>query len=228
MTTFPVSSANPDLVQRVAANLALVRARIASTGRDPASIRIVAVTKTFGIDAVAAAARNGLTDIGENFVGELCSKRALSHATLTWHFLGAVQSNKIARIVECADVICAVSREKEFERIASHAPTQRCYVQVNYTGLAARHGAPERDVEHLVARGRALGLDVAGLMTVAPIDPDGARRAFRAMGSLGDDLGLAERSMGMSDDLELACELGTTEVRLGRALLGARDVGRGL
>ena len=71
-------------------------------------------------------------------------------------------------------------------------------------------------------RGRALDLDVRGLMTVAPNDPEGARRAFRSLGALADDLGLAERSMGMSDDLEVACEYGTSEVRIGRALFGAR------
>ena len=75
----------------------------------------------------------------------------------------------------------------------------------------------------LVARGRVLGLNVRGLMTVAPNDRDGARQAFRSLGALADDLGLVERSMGMSDDLELACEFGTSEVRIGRALFGERD-----
>jgi pyridoxal phosphate enzyme (YggS family) len=223
MTTFPASSANDELVQRVAHNLAVVRARITSTGRDLASVRIVAVTKTFGVDAVRAAVSNGLTNLGENYVDELCQKRTSSDdETVTWYYLGAVQSNKVRRVVECADVICSVSRLKELERIATYAPSRPLYVQVDYTGAAERNGAAEGDVAILVERGRALGLDVRGLMTVAPNDPEGTRRAFRSLGALADDLGLAERSMGMSDDLEVACEYGTSEVRIGRALFGAR------
>src|SRR5271170_6116022 len=222
MTTSPVSSAN-ELVGRVAHNLAAVRARIVGTGRDPATVRIVAVTKTFGVDAVRAAVANGLTDLGENYVDELCAKRSESDdATITWYYLGAVQSNKIQKVVACADVICSVSRLKEIERLATHEPSRRLYVQVDYTGSPERNGASEGDVAALVARARALGLDVRGLMTVAPNDLDGARRAFRSLGALADDLGLVERSMGMSDDLEVACEYGTSEVRIGRALFGVR------
>jgi uncharacterized pyridoxal phosphate-containing UPF0001 family protein len=223
MTTSPASFANPDLVARVAANLADVQRRITSSGRDLASVRVVAVTKTFGADAVVAAAMNGLTHVGENYVDELCAKReASTDVSLTWHFLGAVQSNKIKRIVACADVVCGVTRAKEFERLATLAPERRCYVEVDFTNEASRHGVPERDVAALVARGRALGVNVQGLMTVAPRDARDARRAFGAIDTLCNDLGLVERSMGMSDDLELACELGTTEVRIGRALFGAR------
>jgi hypothetical protein len=222
MTTFPASSAN-ELVQRVGHNLADVRARITATGRDLASVRIVAVTKTFGVDAVRAAVSNGLTNLGENYVDELCQKRTQSDdATITWYYLGAMQSNKVRRVVECADVICTVSRLKEIERVARYGATRRLYVQVDYTGAPARNGAVESDVANLVERGRALDLDVRGLMTVAPNDPEGARRAFRSLGALADDLGLVERSMGMSDDLEVACEYGTSEVRIGRALFGAR------
>ena len=137
MTTFPASSANPELVARVAENLAALRARIAVTGRDPASIRVVAVTKTFGFDAVRAAAANGLDHLGENYVDELESKFAQSRdLELAWHFLGPLQSNKIARVASCASVLCTVSRSKELEKIASgpHRPT--LYVQVDYTGAA--------------------------------------------------------------------------------------------
>jgi hypothetical protein len=222
MTTSPASSAE-ELAQRVADNLASVRARIVAAGRDAASVRVVAVTKTFGIDAVRAALANGLWDLGENYVDELCDKRGLSgDASITWHYLGALQSNKVRKIVDCADVIASVSRQKELERIASMQSARRLYVQVDYTGAPQRNGALEGDVAALVERGRALGLDVCGLMTVAPPDPEGARHAFRSLRTLADDLGLAECSMGMSDDLEMACEFGTSEVRIGRALFGAR------
>lgn len=225
MTTSPASSGSSAFVQRVAENLAALRARIATTGRDLSTVRIVAVTKTFGVEAVEAALALGLTSIGENYVDELCEKRsAVGESAGIWHYLGALQSNKIHQAVSCADVLCGVARAKEIEKIASYERAQRIYVQVDYTGAAQRNGAAPKEVATLVERGRSLGLDVAGLMTVAPPDDAGTRVAFRSLSALADDLGLVERSMGMTDDLEVACELGTTEVRIGRALFGARGV----
>jgi uncharacterized pyridoxal phosphate-containing UPF0001 family protein len=223
MTTSPASFASDELLGRVRANLTRVQERIASTGRDLAGVRIVGVTKTFASSYVRIASVIGLRSVGENYVDELCAKRSeAADEPVTWHYLGALQSNKIHRVLECADVVCGVSRPKELEKIASYDRTRVVYVQVDYTGAAGRNGADPREVARLVQRGRELGLDVRGLMTVAPVDPDGARAAFRATSALADDLGLVERSMGMSDDLEIACELGTSEVRIGRALFGAR------
>jgi uncharacterized pyridoxal phosphate-containing UPF0001 family protein len=223
MTTSPASSANPALTQRVAANLAALQARIASTGRDPTTIRLVAVTKTFGVEAVRAAAANGLVDVGENYVDELEVKFAQSRdLDLSWYFLGTLQTNKIARVAACARVMCTVSRIKELEKIASGPVQPALYVQVDYTGGATRNGARDSDVPGLVQRARGLGLDVRGLMTVAAPDLAQARSAFANLAALRVDQGLEECSMGMSDDLEVACEMGTSEVRIGRALFGER------
>jgi len=223
MTTSPASSANPEFVARVAQNLATLHARIAATGRDPATIRVVAITKTFGVEAVRAAAANGLTHLGENYVEELETKFALSRdLDLSWYFVGALQSNKIARAAACANVLCTVSRTKELERIAATTQRPALYVQVDYTGGATRNGARASEVPALVRRARDLALDVRGLMTVAAPNPVEARAAFGALAALRDDLGLVECSMGMSDDLEVACEMGTSEVRIGRALFGER------
>lgn len=229
MTISPASFDRDELFERVRSNLDAVRRRIASTGRDLDDIRIVAVTKTFPIDFVRAADQVGLTAVGENYVDELCTKRAeFDEGLVTWHYLGALQTNKIHRIVTCADVICGVSRMKELEKIASYPEAPSLYVQVDFTGSDGRNGADPNEVESLVARARFLGLEVTGLMTVAPPDLEGARKAFAATRGLADDVGLAERSMGMSDDLEIACEQGTTEVRIGRALFGDRDSSRAL
>jgi len=225
MTTSPASSDSDELVQRVAANLAVVRARIASTGRDPQGIRIVGVTKTFGVAEVRAASAVGLRDVGENYVDELETKRAEgSDIDVRWHYLGALQTNKIARVTKVADLLCGVSRVKEIEKIVEVRPAMAIYVQVDFTDADGRNGAQPSDVASLVARARELGLDVQGLMTVAPLGAEGARRAFSATTRLADDLGLIERSMGMSDDLEIACEQGTSEVRIGRAIFGPRMV----
>ncbi len=222
MMTFPASSAESELVERVRANLERLRERITSSGRDPSSVRIVAVTKTFPSSYVRAAAAVGLKTVGENYVDELCTKRTEApEVDVRWHYLGALQSNKIARVLSCADLVCGVSRPKELERVAG-AP-HPLYVQVDLTTQSGRNGCAPDDVAGLVARARDLKLEVRGLMTVAPPNPDGARDAFGATRRLVDSLGLEECSMGMSDDLEIACDQGTTELRIGRALFGARD-----
>jgi hypothetical protein len=98
-------------------------------------------------------------------------------------------------------------------------------VQIDFTGQAGRGGVQPAEVADLVIGGRLLGLDVCGLMTVAPIDPVAARASFRRLREMADDLGVAERSMGMTDDLEIAVEEGSTMVRVGRALFGGRPNG---
>ena len=213
MTTSPVSSASPDLTARVGANVTALRERIARTGRDPASIRLVAVTKTFGVEAVDAALANGLHDLGENYVDELETKAARRRgARLTWHYIGALQSNKIARICSSAQVVATVSRTKELERVARSDHHPELLIQVDYTGAATRNGASADEVPALLRRARDLELEVRGLMTVAAPDPAMARSAFANLARLREELGLVECSMGMSDDVEIACELGTTEL----------------
>jgi len=223
MTISPASSADGELLERVRANLSRLRERIASSGRDPASVRVVAVTKTFGVDEVRAAYQAGLRDVGENYVDELCAKRALADdLDLQWHFLGALQTNKIARVAHCADLLSGVSRTREIDLIARRAPGHVIDVQVDFTGEGTRNGASPSEVPALVAYARAQQLRVRGLMVVAPHGEAATRSAFQQTTQLADELGLVERSMGMSDDVELACELGTTEVRIGRALFGPR------
>jgi len=224
MTTSPASFDNAELLERVRANLASVAERIQASGRDVASVRVVAVTKTFGVEYVAAALALGVTSFGENYADELCEKRrTTSAAGASWHFLGSLQSNKIARVVRCADVLSSVARVKELERIAALAPGKVIDVQVDYGEDRGRNGVAPGEVGELVRRARALELNVRGLMVVAPRGEEATRRAFAGTNALANEWGLAERSMGMSDDLELACELGTTEVRLGRALFGPRS-----
>ncbi len=222
MMTSPVSSAEEARRDLVARNLREVRRRIAATGRDPAQVRIVAVAKSFGPEMVRAAAAVGLSAIGENYLDELRATRdATSDLDLSWHYLGALQSNKIARIVASCDVICSLARVKEAERLAQLGASQPLYVEVDVSGESRRRGVSPQEVPTLVTRARELGLVVTGLMTVAPLG-GGAREAFEVTRDLADDLGLAERSMGMSEDVELACEMGSTEVRIGRALFGPR------
>jgi pyridoxal phosphate enzyme (YggS family) len=220
--TLPVAKS---LDEQVAFNLAAVRARIAAAGGDPDVVRVVAVTKTFPAAAVLAALHAGLRDIGENYADELVDK-ASALSTLDegprWHFLGALQRNKLARLAPVVSCYQGVDRLAEGEAIARRRPGASVMVEIDTAGTPGRGGLPPVEAPALVAALRGLELDVAGLMTVAPPDEQAARRAFSLVGSLRVELGLAEASMGMSGDLELAVEAGTTMVRIGSSLFGPR------
>jgi hypothetical protein len=217
ISTCPPSSDNDE----VAARLAAVRARIGRAGGDPDRVRVLAVTKGFGPEAVEAARAAGLTDIGENYSAELQAK-APGPAGTQWHFLGAVQRNKVRALAPLVDVWQGVARFAEGERIARFAPGARVLIQVDYTGLPGRNGCAPEDAPALADALGGLDLRLQGLMTVAPPDPYAADAAFGSLGRLADQLDLPERSMGMSADLEAAVAAGSTMVRVGRALFGER------
>ncbi|MHB1585006.1 MAG: YggS family pyridoxal phosphate enzyme [Acidimicrobiales bacterium] len=213
----------------MAAGLAAARRRIELAGGDLGAVRVVAVTKGFGVEAVEAASAVGLADVGENYAQELLAKhRALpaEAAGLRWHFLGAVQRNKVRVLAPLVDCWHSVAREVEGVEIARRRPGATVLVELDAAGTPGRNGCRPHDVERLVGALQGLDLVVAGLMTVAPQAPEGARAAFRTLRRLADRLSLPERSMGMSGDLELAVAEGTTMVRLGTALFGRRPVGR--
>lgn len=212
----------------VAANLATVRERIASAGGDPAGVRIVAVTKGFGPAAVREALDAGLHDVGESYAQELETKAAeLPPATATrarWHFIGPVQRNKVKRLAPLVHLWQAVDREAAGREIAHRAgPGTAVLVQLNVSGEASKSGCRPEEAPALVDRLGELGLDVRGLMAIGPQGPpELARPGFRQLAQLSARMGLAERSMGMTDDLEVAVQEGTTMIRVGRGLFGAR------
>ena len=205
----------------VAAKLDLARQRIRSAGGT--DVRIVAVTKGFGPDAVAAALQAGLTDLGENYADELAAKWEEGPR---WHFLGAVQRNKVRALADKVDLWQGIDREAAGREIAKRAPGAHVLVQVNLSGDPRRNGCTFADAPALVERLRAVGLDVQGVMGVAPAGsadaPEAARQPFRRLAALAASLGLPEVSMGMTGDLEVAVQEGATIVRLGTALFGPR------
>jgi PLP dependent protein len=192
-------------------------------GGDPSVVRVMAVTKTFGPDAVVAARVAGLFDIGENYATELEDKAPGPEGT-RWHFLGTIQRNKVRHLAPLVTVWESVARLAEGERIAQFAPGATVMVQIDGTGLAGRNGCTLEAAPDLVAGLSGLGLNVTGLMTVAPQEPAAAADVFRSVANLADRLGLPERSMGMSDDLEAAVAAGSTMVRIGRGLFGERGL----
>jgi PLP dependent protein len=218
-TTVPAPAAPAE----VAARLAEVRGRIARAGGDPEIVKVVAVTKGFGPEAVVAATRAGLWDIGENYAQELLAKAAEVRAGVRWHFLGPVQRNKVAGLAPLVALWHGLDRTAAGEAVARRAPGARVLVQVNVSGEDAKAGCRQEDAPGLVATLRKLDLDVAGLMAVGPTGTaEQARAGFRAVAALARDLQLTELSMGMSGDLEVAVEEGATMVRIGRSLFGPR------
>jgi uncharacterized pyridoxal phosphate-containing UPF0001 family protein len=137
--------------------------------------------------------------------------------------LGTIQRNKVRVLAPLVDMWQGVARLAEGERIAQHAPGARVLIQVDTSGgLPGRNGCPPQDVMALATSLSTLDLQLEGLMTVAPPGDAASASAFQSVGRLADALGLKERSMGMSADLEAAVAAGSTMVRIGRALFGER------
>jgi PLP dependent protein len=206
----------------------VLRNRIATVIGDR-PVEILAVTKGFGADAIAAAASAGCPMVGENYAQELLGKLdelgAAEHLPEV-HFIGRLQSNKVRLLAASVDTWESVDRLGLLDEIARRRPGATVLIQVNATGESHKGGCPPGEVEVLAAHARSLNLDLNGVMTVGPsdADPGATRRAFGLARQLTDDLGLPTCSMGMSDDLELALEAGTTRVRVGTALFGPRRI----
>jgi pyridoxal phosphate enzyme (YggS family) len=209
----------------VADQLDDVRRRIEAAGGDPARITVVAVTKGFPPSTCHDALAAGAVDLGENYAQELVAKAADVASTapasgVRWHFLGAVQRNKVARLAPHVHLWQAVDRADAGASIARHAPGARVLVQVNITGRPGRPGCRWDETGPLVEQLGSLGLDVQGLMGVG--EQDEPRPGFRRLAAEAARLGLGVVSMGMSGDLEVAVQEGSTMVRIGTALFGPR------
>jgi pyridoxal phosphate enzyme (YggS family) len=213
----------------VAEALAGVRERIAAAarraGRDPSEVRLVGASKTVPAARLREALDAGLTDLGENRAQELLAKAPVlaDHATPpTWHFIGRLQRNKVNGLVPWVTWWHSVDRLALGEAIARRSPGARILVEVNLGEEPAKGGCAPAAGPALAEACRDLGLDVAGLMTVAPQHGD-PRAWLAALRELAEPLQLRELSMGMSDDFEAAIEEGATMVRVGRAIFGARS-----
>lgn len=208
-----------------------VRARIAgaakTAGRDPATITLIAVSKTREPDEIAPLIAVGVADYGENRVQEAEGKwPALKTPATRLHLVGQLQSNKAEAAVTLFDAIHSVDRPSLVEALAkAMARTGRrpdCFVQVNIGAEDQKGGCAIADLPALLAQARDAALPVVGLMAVPPAKVEAAPY-FALLAKLARDHGLAGLSMGMSDDLETAIMLGATHVRVGTALFGARS-----
>jgi pyridoxal phosphate enzyme (YggS family) len=230
------------LRETVQANLQAVHERITkaarAAGRDPRAVTLLAVSKAFPADAVAAAHAAGQLAFGENYVQEALEKierlRSLQ-PPLQWHFIGPIQSNKTRAIAERFDWVHSVERLKVAQRLAEQRPEGRAplnvLLQVNISGEASKSGIAPEDVDALArAAARLPRLALRGLMAIPEPERELARQrpplaALRAIFERlrADGLALDTLSMGMSADLEAAVLEGSTMVRVGTAIFGARE-----
>lgn len=226
----------------IAENLHHVQARIAQAcaraDREPNSVALLAVSKTFGADAVVLAHAAGQTAFGENYIQEAVDKiEALRHLPLEWHCIGPIQSNKTRLVAEHFDWVHTIDRLKIAQRLSEQRPThlaplQVC-IQVNVDGGVSKSGVPVSDALALAQAVAELPrLCVRGVMCIPEPAPDfvaacavfaRARALLEEMKQAG--MPLDTLSMGMSADLEAAIASGSTMVRVGSAIFGQRDYG---
>jgi PLP dependent protein len=217
----------------IAANLAAVRARIAAVasaaGRDAADVTLVAVGKTHGAGAIAAAIAAGQRHFGENRVQEAALKYAAlkrENPGLELHLIGPLQTNKVKEAVALFDVIETLDRPKLAEALAREIVRQarrpRLFVEVNTGEEPQKAGVLPAEADAFIAQCRRLGLDIRGLMCIPPAAEEPALH-FALLREIARRNGIAQLSMGMSADYETAIRFGATHVRVGTAIFGERE-----
>jgi PLP dependent protein len=197
-------------------------------GRDPASIRLIAVTKTVPPDRIREAVDAGIRDLGENRLQEAQPKiEALADLHVTWHFIGRLQTNKAKKVAEVFDWVQSIDRLELVEKLDQQAPEKMpVLVEVKLHAEDTKSGAEESVLPELVSRlRRSARLDLRGLMAIPPFveDVESVRPYFRKLRELAQRYQLTELSMGMSHDFDVAIEEGATMVRVGTALFGDRE-----
>lgn len=220
-----------------ASAIAGVRDRIAraasGAGRDPAEVTLIAVSKGFGLLAIAAAADAGNFDFGENRVHELVEKQRELSGNLRWHFIGRLQRNKVGKLLPAVACIHSLDRIELAREINSRSPHPvGVLIEVNVSGEKAKAGVSPAGLPALIkATLKMPRLDLIGLMTMTPRaqDPEASRAVFRELARLRAQAshtfsspGIHHLSMGMSQDYEVAVEEGSTMVRVGEAIFGER------
>ena len=226
----------------IASNLADIRARISSAarsaGRDPSSVRLIAVSKTFPLDAVREAYDAGQREFGENRVQEGLQKiEGSADLSIRWHLLGHLQTNKARKAASAFAMIQSVDGVEVLQKLDRGAEetgsAPELLIQVDLAGEATKFGVPPAEVPRLLEAAAACrAARVVGLMTLPPLPetPEDARRWFRRLRELRDGwlasgvppALLRELSMGMSGDFDVAIQEGATMVRVGTAIFGER------
>lgn len=226
----------------IAENLETVREKIAAAaqrvGRDPAEIKLVAVTKTVDVPTIEEGIKAGITAIGENRVQEIRKKYPEIQSPVEWHLIGHLQTNKVKYIIDKVDLIHSLDRYSLAQEISKRAQqagtTMSVLVQVNVAEEETKFGLKVEETEEFIKEVTQLeGIKILGLMTMAPYveNPEEVRFVFKKLKELSEKIGnlnlpqveMKYLSMGMSNDYEVAIEEGANIVRVGSAIFGARN-----
>jgi pyridoxal phosphate enzyme (YggS family) len=197
------------------------------SGRTPSSVRLIAVTKTVPVERIREACECGIANLGENRLQEALSKiPVLADLPVSWHFIGHLQSNKAKKVIETFSWVQSVDRLELAEKLNQYATAKLpVLVEVNVGNEDSKSGIAEASLPHLLDSLKACTqLDVRGFMAIPPFheNADDSRPYFARLRGMKEKFGLAELSMGMSQDFEVAIEEGATMIRVGTALFGAR------
>ncbi len=207
----------------VADRVAHVRSVINEAGGTDVSL--VAVTKSFGIDALRAASDARCDAVGENYAQELLQKITVGLPPIDVHFIGALQSNKVRSLAGHVALWQSVDRDSVVDELSRRAPGAFVLLQVDTTGEPSKGGVVPSQLDALRERAESLGLIVKGLMTIGPTDgtQQECETSFRLLRQLVNEHGLTVCSMGMSADYPIAVACGSTMVRVGSGLFGDRE-----
>ena len=216
----------PTIVVNVAEVRAEIAAACAGAGRDPSSIRLIAVTKSVGPEVLPVLAGEGVHDFGENRVDHLALMAAAAPGGARFHHIGRIQSRQIADIAAHASCVHGLAQADHARQLAKACPERRLpvFIQVNVSGEPSKAGVTAAELGPLLATVRSLPtLEAVGLMTMAPPIGEGVDEAaivacFAGLRELARGHGLARLSMGMSGDFALAIRAGATDVRIGSRL----------
>ena len=206
-----------------------VSAAARQAGRNPDGVTLIVVTKGRDIGRIRELYDQGVRDFGENRAQELLSKVGELPEDIRWHFVGPLQTNKVNKVRSAVQLLHSLDRPKLAKAWANNAVGKvPALAQVNIGGESRKHGVAPEQVEKLVETAREEGVELRGLMAMAPRveNPEEARPYFCELRELSERLesrfpGMGQLSMGMTEDYEIAVEEGATMVRVGRAIFGA-------
>jgi len=206
----------------VADRVAHVRSVISAAGG--AEVALIAVTKSFEIDALRAASNAGCDGVGENYAQELLEKISLGLPSIDVHFIGALQSNKVRSLAGHIALWQSVDRDSVVDELGRRVPGASILIQVDTTQEPSKGGVVPAELDALRTRAESRGLNVKGLMTIGPTDgtPEECEKSFGMLRQLVNEQGLSVCSMGMSADFPIAVACGSTMVRVGSGLFGSR------
>jgi len=212
----------------------VINENIEKYSKNPQKVKLIGVTKTFGIEKMKLSIKAGITTIGENKIQDAVAKfEKENFDNIERHYIGQLQSNKVNKVVEYFDYIHSVDREKIIKKIDNLKSSVKCLIEVNTSGEKSKGGIEVSEFEKFVLTiQKYKNIQIVGLMTISPLttDENEIRKSFRQLRELAKlnkqhetkNIQFNELSMGMTNDYKIALQEGATMIRIGRGIFGSR------